>query len=119
MRCAESFSKREVSRTILQLDQANSIESLSCPIPASPLITEADATLFGDRNRILELDEAALGMRQRGLDRNHHAALQRPVRVVVVVGHRAGVGEAGTVEVTFAVASIGAAANAAAFFFSS
>src|ERR1700693_6562675 len=83
-----SLSKREVSRTILQFDPANSIESLSSPIPASPLIAEADAALFGDRNRILELDEAALGMRHRGLDRQDHFGLQRPGRVIALIRPR-------------------------------
>src|SRR5208337_2813673 len=41
--------------------------SSSRPVPAPPLIAEALATLFGDRDRILELDEAALRMHHRGL----------------------------------------------------
>ena len=49
-----------------------SLESLSRPIPAPPLIAEAHATLFGDRDRILELDEASLRMRHRGLDGDDH-----------------------------------------------
>jgi hypothetical protein len=49
-----------------------SLESLSRPVPTPPLIAEAYAPLFGDRNRVLELDEAAPRMRHRGLDGEDH-----------------------------------------------
>src|ERR1700693_1128189 len=71
-----------------------SLESLSRPIPAPPLIAEAYASLFGDRNRVLELDEAALRMRHRGLDGEGHVGLQRPGRVIALIGPRLVVGQA-------------------------
>jgi hypothetical protein len=72
-----AFEAVRSSRTSLQVDQAGSPESLSRSIPAPRLIAEAHATLFGDRNRILELDEAALRMRHRGLDGEDHVGFQR------------------------------------------
>ena len=63
-------------------------ESLSRPIPAPPLIAEAHATLFGDRDRILGLDEASLRMRHRGLDGDDHVGLQRPGRVIALIRRR-------------------------------
>ena len=42
---------------------------------------------------ILELDEAAARMQQRGLDRNHHAGFERPLRVIGVIRHRPRIGE--------------------------
>jgi hypothetical protein len=48
---------------------------LSRPVPAPPLIAEALATFFGNRDGILELNEAAPGMRHRGLDGNDHVGL--------------------------------------------
>jgi hypothetical protein len=56
-------------------------------VPAPPRIAEAPATLFGNRNRILELDEAALRMRHRALDGDDHAEFQRPIRVIALI-HR-------------------------------
>jgi hypothetical protein len=57
-------------------------------VPAPPIIAEALATLFGDRDRILELDEAALRMRHRGLDGEDHAGLKRQGRVIAVISPR-------------------------------
>src|SRR6202040_377163 len=42
---------------------------------------------------IFELDEAAARMQQRGLDRNHHAGFERPLRVIGIVWYRAGVSQ--------------------------
>src|SRR5262245_31121511 len=63
-------------------------------VPAARALAIDVAALVGDDRRVLELDEAALGMLHRGLDRDHHAGLERAVRVVVVIGHRAICGEA-------------------------
>src|SRR5208282_3267886 len=70
------------------------LNRLSRPIPAPPLIAKAHATLFGDRNRVLELDEAALRMRHRGLDGEDHVGLQRPARVIALISPRLVVGQA-------------------------
>src|ERR1700737_4517481 len=64
------------------------VDCTTRPVPAPPLIAEALATLFGDRDRILELDEAALRMHHRGLDGDDHAGLQRPGRVIALIRHR-------------------------------
>src|ERR1700731_1929310 len=40
----------------------------------------------GHRDRVLEFDEAALGVKHGGLDRHHHAGFERLVGVVVAVG---------------------------------
>src|SRR6516165_10039751 len=61
--------------------------SSSSPVPAPSPIAEALATLFGYRDRVLELDKAALGMNHRGLDGNDHAGLQRPDRVIALIRH--------------------------------
>ena len=53
-----------------------------------PLFAEALATSFGDRDRILKLDEPAPGMSHRCLDGDDHAGLQRPSCVVGLVRHR-------------------------------
>jgi len=58
------------------------------PVPAPPLFAEALATSFGDRDRILKLDEPAPGMSHRCLDGDDHAGLQRPSCVVGLVRHR-------------------------------
>jgi len=63
------------------------LELSSRLVPAPPRIAEALATLFGNRNRFLELDEAALRMRHRGLDGDDHVELQRPIRVIALI-HR-------------------------------
>src|SRR5208283_4393549 len=86
--------KRQFSRTILQVDQFSCLESLTRPIPAPPLIAEAHATLFGDRNRILELDEAALRMRHCVLDGEDHVGLQRSGRVIALISPRLVAGQA-------------------------
>src|SRR6185437_14659272 len=46
------------------------------------------------RDGVLQLDEAALWMLHRGLDRHHHARFERLVRVIVVIGHRSRGGQA-------------------------
>jgi hypothetical protein len=46
-------------------------------IPAPPAITEGLPALVGDRDCVLQLDEAATGMRDRRLDRDDHAGLKR------------------------------------------
>src|ERR1700730_12474831 len=61
------------------------VDCTTRPVPAPPLIAEALATLFGDRDRILELDEAALRMRHRGLDGDDHAGLHRAVRPKIII----------------------------------
>ena len=69
------------------------LHSRSAAVPAAAAFAIDVAALVGDHDRVLELDESALGMRQRGLDRDHHAGLERPLGVVVVIGHRAGGGQ--------------------------
>ena len=54
-------------------------------VPAAAALAEDLEAGVGDDHRVLELDEAARGMLQRGLDRDHHAAFERAVRVLVGV----------------------------------
>src|SRR5271165_2071190 len=77
-----------------RISSENSLESLTRQIPPPPLIAEANATLFGDRNRILELDEAALRMRHCGLDGEDHVGLQRSGRVIALISPRLVAGQA-------------------------
>ena len=54
--------------------------SSSRPVPAPPLIAEATQPSSGHRDRILELDEAAVRMRHRGLAGDDHVGLKRNVQ---------------------------------------
>src|ERR1700727_3525573 len=56
-------------------------------VPASPAIAEGLPALVGDRDRVLQLDEAATGMRDRRLDRDHHAGLKRQVPIKGRIGN--------------------------------
>ena len=51
-------------------------------IPAPPPIPKGFPTLVRDGDRVLQLDEAATGMRDRRLDRDDHARLKRAVGVI-------------------------------------
>src|SRR5947207_119403 len=55
-------------------------------VPSAAGIPEPLVTLVGDDHGILELDEAALGVKHRGLDRHHHAGFERPVGIVGRIG---------------------------------
>src|SRR5437868_9660739 len=62
-------------------------------IPAACPLAENLKPRVGYGDRVLQLDEAAGRMLQRGLDRDHHAGFEGPVRVFVGVGHRTSAGE--------------------------
>src|ERR1700687_334506 len=64
-------------------------------IPASAAIAESFPPAVGDGNSILEFDEAALRMQDRGLDRDHHPALKRTIRIGGRIGHRTLAGKMG------------------------
>src|SRR6266576_245144 len=65
-------------------------------IPPSAAIAESFPPAVGDGNRILEFDEAALRMQDCGLDRDHHPALKRTIRIGGRIGHRTLAGEMGS-----------------------
>src|SRR6202040_1227370 len=58
-------------------------------VPAATTLAVNLESAVGDHDRVFELDESALGMLQRGLDRDHHSALERATGVVGIVWHRA------------------------------
>src|SRR5215475_2999086 len=88
------FGRFQGKRAGRLVTQTISAQRGPTPIPAASALAVDIEADFCHHDRIFELDEAALGMLQRGLNRPHHAALERTRRVVSVVGHRAGAGEA-------------------------
>src|ERR1700761_6298435 len=63
------------------------------PVPAADAIAVNFKAGGRHDHRIFELDEAATRMLQRGLDRNDHAGLERPIGIVGIVRNRTGAGE--------------------------
>src|SRR3954463_15099287 len=55
-------------------------------VPPSPTLAENLKSRIGHRNGVLQLDETARRMLQRGLHRDHHAGFERAVRVLVGIG---------------------------------
>src|SRR5258707_7976797 len=58
-------------------------------VPATAIIAEPFPSALRDRDGVLEFDEPALRMQDRGFDRDHHAALERQVLVGGRLGHHA------------------------------
>src|SRR5258708_28321046 len=56
-------------------------------VPATAIIAEPFLSALRDRDGVLEFDEPALRMQDRGFDRDHHAALERQVPVGRRIGH--------------------------------
>src|SRR5258708_7039364 len=62
-------------------------------VPATAIIAEPFPSALRDRDGVLEFDEPALRMQDRGFDRDHHAALERQVLVGGRIGHHALAGQ--------------------------
>src|SRR5260370_40201387 len=62
-------------------------------VPATAIIAEPFPSALRDRDGVLEFDEPALRMQDRGFDRDHHAALERQVLVGGRIGHHAPAGQ--------------------------
>src|SRR5258708_37408216 len=56
-------------------------------VPATAIIAEPFPSALRDRDGVLEFDEPALRMQDRGFDRDHHAALERPGLVGGPIAH--------------------------------
>src|SRR5258705_11017861 len=62
-------------------------------VPATAMIAEPFPSALRDRDGVLEFDDPALRMQDRGFDRDHHAALERQVLVGGRIGHHALAGQ--------------------------
>src|SRR5262245_44477228 len=89
-RCASSFALpravvRTAVRTKIRSGTARFQSTLAGAVPTAAGIAERLEAAVRDRDRVLELDEAAPWMLHRRLDRNHHAAFERAIRIVTAV----------------------------------
>src|SRR3954462_10006622 len=70
------------------------LERTAPQIPAAATLAKDLVARRRHRNRVLELDEPALRMLHRGLDRHHHPCFERQPGVGVIVGDWAFGGQA-------------------------
>ena len=70
---------------------ANSPHRGAAAVPAATALAVNVKACGGDHDRVFELDEAALGVLQRGLDRDHHSVLEGAIGVSDADGRPLGV----------------------------